>query len=70
MKLCRNYARNPRESKLHQLNVPMVRTSQSKQNLSFRGPVIWNYLPQVVRENDNYALFKNYLKLHINDIIQ
>ena len=66
----RNYARNTRESELHLLNVPMVRTTHSRQNLSFRGPVIWNDLPQVVRENYNYISFKNNLKLHINDTIQ
>ena len=38
-------------SELQLLNEPMVRTTHSRQNLSFRGPVIWNDLPQVVTEN-------------------
>ena len=64
----RNYAWY--ESELELLNVPIVRTTHSRQSLSFRRPVIWNDLLQVVRENENYTSFKKHLKLNINDIIQ
>ena len=51
---------------IHELQVPRTRTKIADRALAVRGSIQWNKLPEVLKEENRMASFKNKLKEYIS----
>ena len=57
--------RNLRSTKQHLLNIPKTNTTQGKRAFSIIAPILWNKLPNELRQLESHELFKKRLKTEL-----
>ena len=63
--LVHNY--NTRFSANDCLYVPIPKTEYFKKSLTYYGVILWNDIPQFIRNADNLSDFKTKYKIYLND---
>ena len=58
----RTFNRTTRQAESAELFVPLTLSQACRQGISYRGPVIFNGIPQNIREIQRYSVFKRYLR--------
>ena len=58
---------NTRFSANNCLYVPRPKTEYLKKSLTYYGVILWNDIPQFIRNADNLSDFKTKYKLYLND---
>ena len=51
-------------------SIPFSRTAARQKSIKYHGPLVWNNLPQEVKESVSVSVFKNTLKRHLLDSYQ
>ena len=57
-----NYNLRPRSNRVETIN---TRTQIGEKSLQYRGPIVWNVIPENIRDCTTFVTFKKQLKLHL-----
>ena len=57
-----NYNLRPRNNRVETI---ITRTQSGEKSLQYRGPIVWNVIPENIRDCTTFVTFKKQLKMHL-----
>ena len=63
-----HHTRNTRSTTNNMLHVPKPRLNQFKQSLQYKGPSLYNSLPNSIKDSNSLSVFKKNSKEHFRPV--